>query len=255
MGWKDVARLASEWAEAKKTELLTTDRHTREGAGHQAERVEEDAKQEAVTSLLENVLPPSLAEKVTAARPENVAARRAEREQREAAARRERLAGMVAGGATAELTLTISGGEQGTTTVTLPCERHEEHPEAERPEEGYDEGPPPLSWLRVSLEAPDPVPVGSTTLSGLTIGVPAFAGPGRYDLVDLWERSERGEIGWWEALDVFLSPHQEADDACWFVDVAGGSPAVVDVAADGLRFDLPMASAISTIRATGSISW
>ena len=259
MGWKDMAKLATDWAEAKKTELLTADRQTRENADHQAERTTERAKEEAVTSFLEGVLPAPLAEKVTAARPENVAARQAEREEREEAERRERLADMSARGATAQLMLTISGGEQGTVTVALPCEVEEEHPEQDAgPDEAYDdpdEGPPPLSWLRLRLEAPDPVPVGSTTLSALFLGVPAYEGAGRYDLVDLWTRGEAGEIGWWEALDIFLSPHQEADDAAWFVDVAGDQPATIDVADRTVRFDLPMASALSTIRATGTVTW
>ena len=35
MGWKDIAKLGKDWAEAKKTELLTTDNHQRTSARHQ----------------------------------------------------------------------------------------------------------------------------------------------------------------------------------------------------------------------------
>jgi hypothetical protein len=262
MGWKDLknlkstAKLATEWAEARKTELLTADKRTREEADQRADAVERRAGQEAVTSFLEGVLPPSLAEKVTAARPENVAARRAEREAQEEVERRERLDDMSARGATGRLSLTISGGEHGSVAVSLPCEVEEEHPEPdEGPDESYDDGPPPLSWLRLRLESADPVPVGSTTLSALYLGVPAYAGAGRYDLVDLWAKGESGEIGWWEALDIFLTPHPEADDSAWFVDVTSGEPATIEVADRALRFDLPMVSAMSTIRASGSVSW
>ena len=256
MGWKDMAKLAGEWAEGKKTELITADKRTREEADQRTNEVERRAGQEAVTSFLEGVLPPSLAEKVTAARPENVAARQAEREVQEEVERRERLDDLSARGATGQLSLTVSGGEHGSVTVSLPCEVEEEHPEPEQgPEGSYDDGPPPLSWLRLRLESPDPVPVGSTTLSALFLGVPAYEGAGRYDLVDLWARGEAGEIGWWEALDIFLSPHQEADDAAWFVDVTSGEPATIEVADRALRFDLPMVSAMSTIRASGSVSW
>ncbi len=93
MGWKDLknlrntAKLAADWADARKTELLTADRRTREEADQRADGLERQAGQEAVTSFLENVLPPSLAEKVTAARPENVAARQEERAAREEAER------------------------------------------------------------------------------------------------------------------------------------------------------------------------
>ena len=39
----------------------------------------------------------------------------------------------------------------------------------------------------------------------------------------------------------------------WFWD--GTGPAYVDVADGSIAFDLPMQSAVSSIRATGSITW
>lgn len=250
MGWKDVAKLASDWADAKKTELLTTDRGTREGAAAQSERVEENAKGEAVTSFLEKVLPPNLSEMVTAARPENVAARQAEADAQADADRRERLAAMAEAGTTAELTLTISGEEHGTLTVVLPCERSEERP---RPEDGED-GPPPLGWFRVRLESPDPLPVGSTSVAELSLAVPDFRGPGRYDLGVLAERGDSGEIQAWDAIDIYLNPTGEADDRTWYVDVYGDRP-VIEVTPSSLSFDLPMGSAVSSIRLRGTVNW
>jgi hypothetical protein len=41
MGWKDMAKLASDWADAKKTELLTADKRTRENASANAEAIAE----------------------------------------------------------------------------------------------------------------------------------------------------------------------------------------------------------------------
>lgn len=237
MGWKDMAKLASSWADAKKTELLTADRRTREDASANAEAIERSSQQEAVTSFLEAALPPKLAEKVTAARPENVAARAAEKEAAERAERREELTAMVASGATAELTLTLSGGENGAITVTLPCEREVED-----------------GWLRVRLESPDLLPVGSTGLSELSLAVPEFTGPGRYDLGELAARSDAGEIVSFDALEMYLNQTGEADDRVLYVDVYGERP-VYEVAEDSLRFDLPMASAVASVRASGTITW
>lgn len=253
MGWKDSwkngAKLASQWADAKKTELVTADRRTRENASAQADAVERDAQGEVVTSFLEGVLPPNLAAKVTAARPENVAARRAAEEAREDVERRDRLAEMAAEGATAELALSITGSEQGTIVVELPCERRVEQPE---PDE-YDERPP-LSWLYVRLESPDPVAVGSGSLAELSLAVPDFRGLGRYDLAELARRGDEGEIDSWDALDMYLNPTGEADDRIYYVDTYGDAP-VIEVAETSLAFDLPMASAMGSVRASGTITW
>lgn len=237
MSWKDMAKLASSWADAKKTELLTADQRTREGASAEAEALEQRSQGEAVTSFLEAALPKGLADKVTAARPENVAARRAAQEAEARTERRAELAAMVRSGATAELALTISGGEGGTTTATLPCERWEED-----------------GWLRVRLESPDLLPVGSTALAELSLAVPAFRGPGRYDLADLAARSDAGEIEMFDALEMYLNPTGEADDRILFVDLYGDAP-VYEVTPSGLTFDLPMASAVTSVRASGTISW
>lgn len=44
----------------------------------------------------------------------------------------------------------------------------------------------------------------------------------------------------------------EAGDTIWYWDSAG--PGTIDVAASSVSFDLPMVSAVSTIRATGTIT-
>ena len=250
MGWKDIAKVASDWADAKKTELLTTDRRTRENAAANAETAELRAQEEATTSFLEAALPPQWAERVTAARPENVAAREAEEARQEDVRRRDRLAGS----GTAEVVLSLSDGESGTGSLVLPCTRTEEHP---TPEDLADRegGPAPLSWLRVLVESPDPVRVGSTTLAALGVAVPAYSGPGGYDLIDLSERGERGEIDWWEVFDIHLDPTGEGDDRTWYLDVSAAGGATVEVTEAGIAFDLPMTSAISSIRLRGTITW
>jgi hypothetical protein len=237
MGWKDMAKLAGQWADAKKTELLTADRRTRENASADAEAIERRSQEEAVTSFLEGALPPSLAAKVTAARPENVAARQAAEEARERAERREELEAMAASGATAELSLTIAGDDQGSAVLVLPCERREED-----------------GWLYVRLESPDLLPVGSTELAELSLAVPAFHGPGRYDLSELAARSDAGEIESFDALEMYLNATGEADERIFYVDVYGDAP-VVEVTGTSLSFDLPMASAVGSIRASGTIAW
>lgn len=237
MGWKDMAKLASDWADAKKTELLTADKRTRENASANAEAIERKSHDEAVTSFLEGVLPPNLSEKVTAARPENVAAREAAKEAEERAERREELLAMAESGATAELSLTISGDDSGSASVVLPCERSEED-----------------GWLRVRLESPDLLPVGTIGLAELSLAVPEFRGPGRYDLAELTRRSDAGEIQAFDAYEMYLNPTGEADDLILYVDVYGGAP-VYEVTPSSLSFDLPMVSALSSIRATGTITW
>jgi len=237
MGWKDMAKLASSWADAKKTELLTADQRTREGASAEAEALERRSQGEAVTSFLEAALPKGLAEMVTAARPENVAAREAAERAEERAERREELAAMTQRGATAEPTLAISEGEAGAVRVRLPCERSAED-----------------GWFRVRLESPDLLPVGSTGLAELSLAVPAYDGPGRYDLAELAARGDAGEIEAFDALDMYLNPTGEADDRIYFVDVYGDTP-VYEVTPSGIAFDLPMASAVTSIRVSGTISW
>ena len=250
MGWKDLAKLGKDWAEAKKDELLTSDEDAKADARARADAARDSAKGEVGTSFLENVLPPDLAKKVTEHRPENVAAREAEQAVQQEAARRADLAGR----ATAQLELTITGAEQGSVSVALPVERTEDDP---KPDPDYPDDPPPMPWLKVVVEAADPVPVGSTRLFVLSLAVPGYRGvPGRYDILDLYERGQRGELESWDPFDLYLSPDAEAGDTQWYWD--GTGPAYIDVA-DGpegaVSFDLPMQSAMSSIRATGTISW
>jgi hypothetical protein len=249
MGWKDLAKLGKDFVEAKKDELLTSDDEKKADARARADAAKAQAQGEVGTSFLENVLPPDLAKHVTAARPENVAAREAERAVQQEAARRADLAGR----ATAQLQLTISGQEQGTLSVALPVERTEDDPDPQA-DPDYPDDPPPMPWLKVVLEAADPVPVGSTTLFALSLAVPGFRGaPGRYDILDLYERGQRGELESWDPFDLYLSPDAEAGDTQWYWD--GTGPAYVDVAEGSIAFDLPMQSAASSIRATGTITW
>lgn len=249
MGWKDLAKHGLDWAEAKKDELLTSDDEKRAEARTRADAAKEGVTGEVGTSFLEGVLPPELAKHVTAARPENVAAREAEEAVAQEAARRADLAGR----ATAQLQLRISGEEEGTVSVALPVERTEDEPNPQ-PHPDHPDDPPAMPWLKVVLEAADPVPVGSTTLFALSLAVPDFHGTaGRYDILDLYERGQRGELESWDPFDLYLAPDADAGDTQWYWD--GTGPATIDVADDSIAFDLPMQSAVSSIRATGSVTW
>ena len=106
----------------------------------------------------------------------------------------------------------------------------------------------------VRLESPDLLPVGSTGLAELSLAVPAFHGPGRYDLCELAARSDAGEIESFDALEMYLNATGEADERIFYVDVYGDAP-VVEVTGTSLSFDLPMASAVGSIRASGTIAW
>ena len=252
MGWKDLAKLGKDFVEAKKDELLTSDADAKAEARARADAARESATGEVGTSFLEDVLPPELAKHVTAARPENVAAREAEQALQQEAARRADLAGR----ATAQLDLRLSGEEQGTVSVALPVERTEDDPDPRPDPHEPDEPdePPAMPWLKVVLEAADPVPVGSTTVYALSLAVPDFRGAaGRYDILDLYERGQRGELESWDPFDLYLAPDAEAGDTQWYWD--GTGPATIDVADGSVSFDLPMQSAVSSIRATGTISW
>ncbi|WGX96962.1 hypothetical protein [Nocardioides sp. L-11A] len=245
MGWKDIAKLGRDWAEAKKTELLTTDNQRREQAQGDLEEIGRASQQETVTSFLEGVLPEEWSRHITAARPENVAAREAAAQAQASADRRERLTSQPSG----RVRLAVSGEEQGTLDLDLPV-TVEERPAGE-PWEG---GPDPIGWLLVRVESAEPVALGGTTLSELSLAVPAHTGPGRYDLVELMRRGDAGEIEGWEVLDLYLAPSVEADDTVWYVDLAAGS-AWIEVDAAEVRFELPLRSAVSAIRVRGSVAW
>lgn len=53
MGWKNIAKVGRDWADAKKTELLTTDNRTREQARGAAEDAERAANREARRGALD----------------------------------------------------------------------------------------------------------------------------------------------------------------------------------------------------------
>jgi hypothetical protein len=111
-----------------------------------------------------------------------------------------------------------------------------------------------MPWLRLLLEAVDLVPLGSTTLGSLSLAVPDYhATVGHYDLADLYAKGENGQIEAWEPFDIYLSPSLDGSDTTWYW--SSTNPGTIDVAANSVSFDLPMISAVSSIRATGTITW
>lgn len=235
MGWRDLGKLAKTWLDNETTELLTTDRVKREMATSERMRAERELKDKASSeagyAVMERILPPGLAAHVTASRPENVAARRA-------GERRERLAALP----TAAVQLTVSGELSGRVIARLPVD-------ITWPDED-DEWPS----LIVDLEAPDLLTMGSTTFAQLTVTVPYYRGPGRYDLVAMWRRTETGELDEWDVMGTSLRVYDEPTDIdpCWYPDEGIG---VIEVGPTSLTFDLGMVSAGGSSRATGSIDW
>lgn len=235
MGWREIGKLAKTWLENEKTELLTTDHGRREmatGERIRAEREFSDAVGSELTyQVLERSLPPDLAARVTAARPENVRARRA-------AERLDRLAARPA----ATLRLTMSGELSGSVTTSAPVD-------ITWPEAG-DENPE----LVVDLELPEPVPAGSDTFAQLTLTVPQYRGPGRYDLARMWAQVEAGGLAEWDLVCTTLRVREESTDLdpCW---APGEGPGLIDVTPTSLTFDLAMVSAAGSSRVRGTVDW
>jgi hypothetical protein len=235
MGWRDLGKLAKTWLENEATELVTTDRQKRDAAARESDYAERQIKDtvssEVGYAVMQRVLPPDLAAHVTASRPENVAARRDSE-------RRQRLAALP----TAAFQLTVTGALTGRLAARLPIDISRADPDDEAPS------------FAVDLESPDLLVMGGGTFAQLTITVPYYRGPGRYDLVAMWRRAEAGEIDEWDVLGTSLRVHDEATDVdpCWYPDEGIG---VIEVAASSLTFDLGMVSAAGSSRATGSIDW
>jgi hypothetical protein len=235
MGWRDLGKLAKTWLENEKTELLTTDRRTREIAAAESDRAERQIKDtissEVGYAVLERTLPPGLASMVTASRPENVAARR-DTERRDRLGRRP----------TAALALTVSGALNGALSARLPVEITEPDQDDEWP------------FFGVDLESADPLPLGRDTLLELTITVPHYRGPGRYDLAEMWRRVEAGVLEEWDLMGTCLRVSDDSGDLdpLWTPQDGFG---VIEVGASSLTFDLAMASAAGSTRATGGIDW
>ena len=162
--------------------------------------------------------------------------------------RRERLQEL----STATLSLTVCGDVEATITVDLPCEVSEERPS----DAGLVVGEPaPLSWLIVRVEGLEPVPLGSTQLTSFSVAIPDHVGPGLYPLDDLRRRAEADEVEWWEVDDFHLSPGSYGDESTFYLDDDAIDGAWVATTGASIAFELPMASVVSEVRVTGTISW
>jgi hypothetical protein len=237
MGWGDLGKLAKSWLEAEKTELLTGDHNTREAAEREREQIERAAKDKAVDdatyAVLGRVLPPDLAQAVEASRPENRAARRDAEHRADLATR-----------PLATVAVPLTGAVAGARQATVAC--------ALTPPDPDDEDEQPA--LLVELEVADPIPFGSTTFAALSVRVPDYHGPGRYDLQELWRRTEAGELSEWELLDTCLRPLAEPTELDWVWHQGAGAGVLV-VTDTGLTLDLAMSSAANDVRLQGTIDW
>jgi hypothetical protein len=162
--------------------------------------------------------------------------------------RRERLLEL----STATLSLTVCGDIEATVTVDLPCEVIEERPG----DTGFVDGEPPsLSWLIVRVESVDPVDLGSTQLTSFSVAIPGHVGPGLYPLDELRRRAEIDDVEWWEVDDFHLSPTSYGDETTFYLDNDAIDGAWVATTGASIAFDLPMASVVSEVRVTGTITW
>jgi hypothetical protein len=162
--------------------------------------------------------------------------------------RRERLAELPR----ATLSLTVCGDVEATVTVDLPCEVSEERPGDVI---GVDGEPVALSWLIVRAESLEPISLGSTQLTSFSVAIPGHVGPGLYPLDDLRRRAEAGDVEWWEVDDFHMSPTSFGDETTFYLDDDAIDGAWVATTGASIAFDLPMASVVSEVRVTGTISW
>jgi|GEM_PF-6870019 len=152
----------------------------------------------------------------------------------------------------ATLSLTVCGDVEGTISVELPCEVSEERPGDLSPVDGE---PVPLSWLIARVEALVPVTLGSTQLTSFSIAIPGHVGPGLYPLDDLRSRAETDEVEWWEVDDFHLAPGLHGGESTFYLDNDALDGAWVATTGASIAFDVPMASVVSEIRVTGTITW
>jgi hypothetical protein len=162
--------------------------------------------------------------------------------------RRERLEDL----SLATLSLTVCGDVEDTVTVQLPCEVIEE-----RPGDVFhvDGEPDPMAWLIVRVETLEPVTLGSTRLTSFSVAIPGHVGPGLYPLDELRRRAESDEVEWWEIDDFHLSPGVQGDESTFYLDDDTLDGAWVATTGASVAFDFPMASVLSEIRVTGTITW
>ena len=153
---------------------------------------------------------------------------------------------------TATLSLTVCGDVETTITADLPCEVSEERPV----HSGFIDGEPEsMSWLIVRVEGVEPIALGSTQLTSFSVAIPGHVGPGLYPLDDLRRRAEADEVAWWEVDDFHLSPTPYGDETTFYLDNDAIDGAWVATTGSSIAFDLPMASVVSEVRVTGTISW
>lgn len=159
---------------------------------------------------------------------------------RHQAERRQELAGQ----SVARVRVSLTGEITGALEADLPFDS--------RDDSGPDAGDVPTLWVRV--ESPDPLPLGTHTLLSMSIEVPHYRGPGRYDLAQLWQQVQAGTLAEWDLLGIIVQLREESmdEDPMWSPDEG---PSVIEVTDSSVTFDLGMASAVGSSRATGSIEW
>jgi hypothetical protein len=154
--WKGLAGTAKKWLDQKTTEMVTTDRRTRESAEHQADRLEQQMTDEVGSAALTTMFP-SLGRAI-----ERQEANRRRAAQDDLDRARARRAAAVVQGAAIELSGAVHGRVDDVAVTLTPDD-----------EEGT---------LTVLLEPVEPVPLPGGTLAQAGFAISGFRGDGRYAL-------------------------------------------------------------------------
>jgi hypothetical protein len=222
MGFTDrLGGLARDWARARATELLTTDRSTREDASLRADQLERDARVALGDQAVRTALP-GLADAT-----DRQEERRRIAEAEQVAAEQSEVGALPR----ALVDLRLRGAVHGDAAAELPLH--------------WDEADGELLLEVLPLAGARPR-VGDHALDRLACVVPDFHGDGTYDLVALY--AARSAAGTEDVLDWGVELDDGGEASLW-CDLGAG-PAVVTVTDGGRRVGLRLTLAGAAGRAT-----
>jgi hypothetical protein len=127
----------------------------------------------------------------------------------------------------ADVDLTFSGDLTGRVRASLPA--LVSHPESD--------GEP----LTVDLSLLEPIPVGARSFRGLQFAIPAYAGPGSYDLTALYRRLDADWDPFWFQLWL-----ESDDEPFYWIPDYGPASVALDSDARTVRLRIPWQDAGST---------
>lgn len=243
MGNDGLGELAKRWLTSKVKELTTTDRHARDAAEYEAQESSRQFRNDAAGEALMTVIPGL--RRLRDRQAELAEAADAERDRRgedELAAR-----------ALARVRLSVDGAVTGTWAGEIPAAVVIEPDASEGDDDPFGGQPSLVVDLRDASRAD--MSIGGHPFAGWSFEVPAFTGPGSYDLADsgLARRDAGCEPDY---IDWELSLGHEGE-AFYFQPDIGPSRVEVEATDDGgavLRVDMSLTGAAGQVRATAEIA-